>query len=77
MSCCPEGAWGKLSTDYVSKGQEVTLGDMQLYHVGSGEKCIIWCYDIFGFVPGTCGRTRQLADYIADKGTVIKFFRII
>ena len=68
MSCCPDGSWGKLTTDYVGKGQEVTVGDMQVYYVGESEKCILWCYDIFGFIPGTNGRTRQLADYVADKG---------
>ena len=49
----------------------MNLDGMQVYHVGEGPKCILWCYDIFGFVPGTCGRTRELADHVADNGYLV------
>ena len=71
MSCCPEGALGQLGTeDYVCKvsqrcniliiiwrykGKVERVEDLDLYFVGSGSKCIIWNYDIFGF---DSGRTR-------------------
>ena len=48
---------------------------MDLYHVGSGPKCIIWNYDIFGF---DSGRTRQTADLFAEAGYLVvipDFFR--
>ena len=25
------------------------VGDMEVYRTGAGNKCIIWCYDIYGF----------------------------
>lgn len=37
------------------QGKVEKVSDMELYHVGSGSKCIIWNYDIFGF---DSGRTR-------------------
>ena len=48
---------------------------MDLYVVGSGAKCIIWNYDIFGF---DSGRTRQTADLFAEAGYLVvipDFFR--
>ena len=56
MSCCPEGALGKLGTDgYECKGTVEKVDDLELYVVGSGSKCLVWNYDIFGF---DSGRTR-------------------
>ena len=63
---------------------------MKVYRTGAGPKCIIWCYDIYGFevcdlidwrgwdcfVQG--GRTRQLCDMLADSGYLVilpDFFR--
>ena len=37
------------------KGKVERVEDLDLYFVGSGSKCIIWNYDIFGF---DSGRTR-------------------
>merc|ERR1712154_87017 len=51
------------------------VGDMKVYRTGSGPKCTIWCYDIYGFEGG---RTRQLCDMLADSGYLVilpDFFR--
>ena len=64
--CCPTTAWGDLKNpNYKEKGTVEKVDDLEIYHVGSGSKCIIWNYDIFGF---DSGRTRELADLIASKG---------
>jgi len=69
MACCPEGALGKLGTDgYVDKGVVEKVDDLDLYVVGSGSKCILWNYDIFGF---NSGRTRQTADLFAEAGYLV------
>ena len=58
MACCPEGALGQLGTEgYVCKGKVEKVEDLELYVVGTGSKCIIWNYDIFGF---DSGRTRYI-----------------
>merc|ERR1712200_261596 len=31
-------------------------------------KCIIWCYDVFGFKGG---RTRQMCDFLAENGYLV------
>jgi hypothetical protein len=52
MSCCTANAWGDLKNeDYKEKGQVEKVDDLEIYRVGSSSngKCIIWCYDIFGF----------------------------
>jgi len=69
MSCCPETAWGKLQLDdYKPQGTLDTVGDLDLYRVGTGEKCIIWNYDIFGL---NAGRTKMLADMFAECGYMV------
>jgi len=48
---------------------------MKVYRTGCSPKCIIWCYDIYGFEGG---RTRQLCDQLADTGYMVimpDFFR--
>ena len=40
---------------YTFQGTVERVQDLDLYYVGSGPKCIIWNYDIFGF---DSGRTR-------------------
>ena len=45
------------------------IGDLDIYYVGQGPKCIIWNYDIFGFDGG---RSRQTCDLVADAG--MKFY---
>jgi len=42
--------------------------DFKVYKTGSGEKCVVWNYDIFGFDGG---RTRQMADYVASQGYMV------
>ena len=69
MSCCPPGSWPDLNNDgYACKGSVDTLDEasaFKVYKTGSGPKCVIWNYDIFGFDGG---RTRQMADYVAAQG---------
>ena len=69
-SCCPENSWGKLNNPgYKAKGivEKIQETNIDVYRVGESEKCIIWNYDVFGFDGG---RTRQMADFIADHGKV-------
>ena len=68
--CCPSGSWGELkkgAATHVDNGVVEEMDGLKLYRVGNSSKCIIWNYDIFGFDGG---RTRQLADLIADHGTL-------
>ena len=80
QSCCPEGAWAALDTDeeYETQGTIETLevpgerrngvasvNNMDIYKVGTSDKCIIWNYDIFGL---RSGRTLQMADFLAAHG---------
>ena len=46
------------------------VGDLDIYSVGQGPKCIIWNYDIFGF---DSGRSRQMCDLVAEAGIRILF----
>ena len=48
-------SFSSLLTNKLNKGEVKKVSDMELYHVGSGSKRIIWNYDIFGF---DSGRTR-------------------
>ena len=48
------------------------VGDLDIYSIGQGPKCIIWNYDIFGF---DSGRSRQMCDLVADAGIKILFKR--
>jgi len=65
-SCCPPSAWGELkNSSYVPKGEIDKAGDLRVYRVGQSHKCIIWNYDVFGFDGG---RTKQMADFLADHG---------
>ena len=69
MSCCPEGSWAELKSDYKCLGEEVELEGIKIYKVGEGsDKCIIYNHDIFGWVPPTCGRTRSICDFLAKNG---------
>ena len=66
--CCPPNSLGALNNShYTFKGivEHVDATNIDLYCVGKSEKCIIWNYDIYGFDGG---RTRQMADIIADNG---------
>ena len=63
-SCCPSDAWGQLDQEgYKPKGTMERVGDLDMYRVGKGEKCIIWNYDIFGL---NSGRTKQTADLFSE-----------
>lgn len=57
------------------KGTEISIGDLSVYTVGSGPKCIIFAYDIYG---SHGSRTRFICDYIAANGYTVylpDFFR--
>jgi hypothetical protein len=41
--------------------------------VGSGPRCVIWNYDIFGL---NGGRSKEISDLIAEVGPHIKFLTI-
>merc|ERR1712123_206827 len=69
--CCPEGSYGNPpfpGYSWNDKGVVEEVGDMKMYRTGSSSKCIIWCYDIYGFEGG---RTRQLCDQLADSGYMV------
>eukprot|EP00093_Oithona_nana_P005975 05975.XXX_109968_110940_1 [CDS] Oithona nana genome sequencing. len=80
--CCPDEAWGNLNNDdYEVKGTIETLefppdtragvasvNNLDIYKVGSSDKCIIWNYDIFGL---RAGRTQQMADFLAAHGYLV------
>ena len=73
-SCCPPSAWGELKNgSYTAKGVVEAVGDLNVYRVGESSKCIIWNYDVFGFDGG---RTRQMADFLADQGEFPTFFTL-
>ena len=50
------------------QGKVEKVDDLELYFVGTGSKCLIWNYDIFGF---DSGRTRQTADLFAEAGYLV------
>ena len=69
MACCPENGYGFLDNSaYTCKGVVEKVDDLEIYVVGSGDKCIVWNYDIFGF---DAGRTRQICDLLADRGAAL------
>merc|ERR1711970_618140 len=50
--CCPEGSYGNPpfpGYSWNDKGVVDQVGDMKMYRTGCSPKCIIWCYDIYGF----------------------------
>jgi len=49
---------------YTESGTIVTVGETDVYLVGSGAKCVIWCHDMKGF--NSEDRTRQLVDKLAE-----------
>jgi len=66
MACCPPGSHEPVQHQtYKAKGTEFTTDGLLAYHVGSGEKGIIVCYEPFGF---NGGRFRQICDDLADCG---------
>merc|ERR1711915_1038527 len=70
-ACCPDGAYGNPpfpGYTWNDKGVVDQVGDLKVYRTGAGNKCIIWCYDIYGFEGG---RTRQLCDQLADCGYLV------
>eukprot|EP00090_Calanus_glacialis_P010734 TRINITY_DN19192_c0_g1_i1.p1 TRINITY_DN19192_c0_g1~~TRINITY_DN19192_c0_g1_i1.p1 ORF type:complete len:253 (-),score=69.10 TRINITY_DN19192_c0_g1_i1:79-837(-) len=69
--CCPDGSYGNPpfpGYSWNTKGVVDEVGDMKVYRTGCSNKCIIWCYDIYGFEGG---RTRQLCDQLADCGYMV------
>ena len=69
---------------YSQSGEEIEIGKVGVYKVGSGAKCVIWCHDCKGGFfssppahPWQCSgygdrdRTRQLADKLASSGLMV------
>jgi len=54
---------------YTEAGDTLTIGNLEVYKVGSGPKCIIWCHDCKGFSADD--RTRQLVDKMAVSGFTV------
>jgi len=54
---------------YSQSGEEIEIGKVGVYKVGSGAKCVIWCHDCKGY--GDRDRTRQLADKLASSGLMV------
>lgn len=54
---------------YTEAGEVMNVGDMEVYKVGEGKKCIIWCHDTQGFAGND--RTRQLVDRLATLGYLV------
>merc|ERR1719495_2107394 len=50
---------------YAESGAVVKVGDTDVYVVGSGPKCVIWCHDMKGFASED--RTRQLVDKFSEQ----------
>ena len=40
-------------------GSLVMCGDLEIYRVGQGHKCVIWCHDFSGFA-GKVGKFSEL-----------------
>jgi len=49
---------------YTESGTIVKVGSYDVYVVGSGPKCLIWCHDMKGFASGD--RTRQIVDKLSE-----------
>jgi dienelactone hydrolase len=60
MSVMPVGETG---TGTIEK-----VGDMDVYVAGSGERCVVLVYDIFGFSPS---QTRHNCDWLAAQGFLV------
>jgi len=54
---------------YSQGGEDIEVGKVAVYKVGSGPKCVIWCHDCKGH--GDRDRTRQLADKLASTGLMV------
>ena len=65
MHCCPKGSWPQLASDYAPKGETLDIGGVKTYHIGEGNKTIVFIEDIFGV---DSGRHRAIADYFAFLG---------
>jgi len=78
MACCPDGSIGAPPIEgyaWMDKGVVEQVGDLKVYRVGESNRCIIWCYDIYGFKSG---RTREMCDKLASFGYMVllpDFFR--
>jgi hypothetical protein len=68
MSCCPPNAEKYLAPDYTAVGKITALSEgVEFYETGSSssKNAVIVIPDIFGW---NGGRTRNIADYLADQG---------
>jgi len=73
--CCPVGSEPQLAATHIPTGKEETIDGLPLYTVGSGDKAIIFIFDVFG---PDAGRTKLICDQLADAGFFVilpDFFR--
>lgn len=61
-ACCAAGP--PVVCDYTPKGTVSKIGDIDTYFIGSGPKCIVVVYDIFGFST----QAKQVCDKFAAAG---------
>lgn len=67
--CCPPGSWPACQAPeaYQANGSEGKIGELPIYHVGSGEKAVLILPDIFGWAQNK-GRFFGIADTLAAQG---------
>jgi len=63
--CCPPGSEPQIAATYVPRGKHHNLGDLPVYHIGSGPRAVILCYEVFGLDGG---RFRLVSDQLSDAG---------
>jgi len=79
MSCCPPGSEGYLTTDYIPKGHVIKENDIEFYSTilptnQTVKHGIVLIPDVFGW---NGGRTRAIADYLADAGYLTVVPRVL
>mmetsp|Transcript_22750 Transcript_22750/g.58288 ORF Transcript_22750/g.58288 Transcript_22750/m.58288 type:complete len:251 (-) Transcript_22750:320-1072(-) len=67
-SCCGAEALEPVTSNYSPTGTRHTLGDMEVYTVGSGGPAVVLVYDIFGF---PFPQIFQVADQISKAGFTV------
>jgi dienelactone hydrolase len=70
-TCCPKKSHGAMKPVPGHRGSEYQIaGNLNLYHVGQGNKAIIFIHDIYGI---DSGRSRLVADEFAAQGYQVFF----
>jgi len=64
-SCCPPGSEPQIAPTYEPQGKIHNLGDLRVYHVGSGPRAVVLGYEVFGLDGG---RYKLVSDQLSDAG---------